>query len=214
MECPWVHCATSQFGLGLFSNCKLEKGQTISEYTGPRLSISKLRQGSHCAFHIPGTKTFVDGGAEYSNSKRCIASFANHSDTPNAALQVWPVGRRHQVMLVTLDVIKPGCEVLINYNAGGETFLGLSSTTPRYSTPSYTEIYPEKKINELETYIMPRMRKRYINGITICNADGTRLTIPKIDNVSKFINDGMAICYPGGELICLPRDIPATSYVI
>ena len=118
------------------------KHQTICEYTGTRLNISKLRPGTHCAFHIPGTKTFVDGGGEYSNCKRCIASFANHSDTPNAALQVWPIGRRHRVMLVTLDAILPGHELLINYNSGGrvwQTFF----YNPGYSKPSYMGPYPE-----------------------------------------------------------------------
>lgn len=210
---PWVHCAPSQFGLGLFSNCFLEKGQTICEYTGTRLNISKLRPGTHCAFHIPGTKTFVDGGGEYSNCKRCIASFANHSDTPNAALQVWPIGRRHRVMLVTLDAVLPGHELLINYNSGGETFGRLSSTTPGYSKPSYMGPYPERVVNEFEATVVPTMRRRYINGLTIHNEDGTCYKTPKIENVTKFLEDGITVCYPEMKVICLPRDIPVTSYV-
>lgn len=214
MECPWVHIAPSKFGSGLFANCRLEKDQTITEYTGPRLSISRLKPGSHCAFHIPGTKVFIDGGGEYSNSQRCIASFANHSDAPNAALQVWPVGKRHRVMLVTLDVIDPGGEILINYNAGEYGFEGLSNMPPGYSAPSYEGPYPEKNINEFEKYVLPRMRMRYLKGVTICNEDGTRLTTPRIENIQKFIEDGMTSCAPFQIPICLPIDIPCTSYII
>ena len=219
---PWVHVAPSSFGYGLYANCRLKKNQTICEYKGSRFNINKLKKGTHCAFHIPGTKTFIDGAGEYSPFPRCIASFANHSDKPNAMLQTWPVGRRHPVMLVTLDDIEVGRELLIDYNAGGETFPNLHPGEGGYSEPSYLGPFPERHIDIFENFVLPSMRKRYLNGITICNRDGSRWIVPRIENVDEFLRYGKAKYYHKRSQCCegaqqgelyLPSDIPHTSFI-
>ena len=49
----------------------------------------------HCILQIPGTEVVIDGASENSPFElpRCCASYANHSEQPNARLELWPVLR-------------------------------------------------------------------------------------------------------------------------
>jgi len=144
----WLFVGSSDFGLGLFARTALRTGQAspplrspasmhplvscpgfhqqaLSEYAGPRLPCS-LHQRGQCALQIPGTEVLIDGASENSPFAlpRCSASYANHSERPNARLELWPVLRpalcevRQHMVLVAAEPIEAGCEIRIDYDAG------------------------------------------------------------------------------------------------
>ena len=111
----WSFVAPSDFGLGLWARAPLRRGQALGLYSGPRLPCSLQRRGT-CALQIPGadaatacvslvslyvirhgvgTHVVVDGASENCpfSVPRCCASYANHSRSPNARLELWPVLR-------------------------------------------------------------------------------------------------------------------------
>ena len=222
MQHPWVFVDDSEFGKGLFAREDLHALQTLCEYTGPRLPVSQLRPGTHCAFHIPGTKTFIDGGAEYTpNAPRCVASFANHSTNPNAELQYWPVGRKKQVMLVTKERIPRGGEIRIDYNSGGNTFWDESpADTPwreavHREPPASMPTQPQPEINHMENIVFAELRAKYAR---IAKKHKGEVLLKRGRRVlSRLVlvepSTGEAIDH-SGTVISLPRDIPEDCYVV
>jgi SET domain-containing protein len=104
----------SRTGLGLFATAPIEKGTSIVEYKGRRITHARARQlearGRRYMFEINGRWT-IDG-----SSRRNLARYANHSCRPNA--QSVLVKRR--VILQAIKNIMPGEE--ITYDYGKEYF--------------------------------------------------------------------------------------------
>jgi hypothetical protein len=75
---------------------------------------------------VPATSIVIDGACENSpfDCPRSGASFANHSNKPNARLESWPVLNpgplevRQHIMLVASECISAGAEVRYNYEQG------------------------------------------------------------------------------------------------
>jgi hypothetical protein len=124
--------------LGLFARETLKAGQFITEYAGPRLPL-RLQVLGEYVLQVPGTNFVVDGAGENSpkfEHRRAAALYANHSSSPNARLESWPVLRagalevQQRMMLVAMEPIEAGREIRIDYELGPEatywTALGCS----------------------------------------------------------------------------------------
>ena len=78
---------------------------------------------------VPGTSIVIDGASENSPFElpRCCASYANHSEQPNARLELWPVLRpapceaRQHMVLVASEPIAAGGEIRIDYDHGSKS---------------------------------------------------------------------------------------------
>ena len=128
---PLTSCCfvgNSAFGLGLWARTALTAGQALGAYDGPRLPLGMDKRGQ-CILHIPGTEVIIDGASENSPFElpRCCASYANHSEQPNARLELWPVLRpaaceaRQHMVLVASEPIAAGGEIRIDYDSGSKS---------------------------------------------------------------------------------------------
>ena len=88
---------------------------------------------------MPDTSFVVDGACENSpNFGHCrsLAVYANHSHSPNARIEAWPVLRpgpfevRQRMMLVAAESIAAGEEIRINYEEGGSSYWNALGCAP------------------------------------------------------------------------------------
>ena len=112
-------------GRGLFARAPLGTGQFICEYGGPRLPL-RLQVHGQYVLEVPGTSTVIDGASENSPFE-CPCSpaiYANHSKTPNARVETWPILKpgpfevREHMVLVASEPIEAGREIRIDYEDG------------------------------------------------------------------------------------------------
>lgn len=131
MSTTWAFVAKcpSIKGRGLFARAPLQAGQAICEYGGPRLPATEGRRGDgQYVLHVPSSRILIDGNGDNLPGSyelpRFAAIFANHSASPNAALEYWPDLHATQtelsgnMWLVATEPIDAGAEIRINYEAG------------------------------------------------------------------------------------------------
>ena len=122
----WAFVAPSDCGLGLFARAPLRAGQYIIEYDGPRLPIECIHKGEY-VLQFPSSGLAIDGrrentiGSQYSDDIPSPAIFANHSSSPNAAVQHWPSvnGAPERLVLVATEAVDAGQELRFDYENGG-----------------------------------------------------------------------------------------------
>lgn len=81
---------------------------------------------------------FIDGNYEHVpyDSPRSVAIYANHSRTPNASVQHWPMraapplGLRDRMWIIALEPIAAGGEIRIDYEGGGASYWGAMGVQP------------------------------------------------------------------------------------
>ena len=96
-------------GLGLFATARIEKGEFIVEYTGPRISTAEANRrearGARYMYELNSRWT-VDG-----SSRKNIARYANHSCRPNAESDIV----KGKVILRAIKAIRSGSEITFDY---------------------------------------------------------------------------------------------------
>jgi len=110
----FVKVKRSSAGLGLFAVVPMNKGTTIIEYIGERISVveGNLRNNRYI-FNV-SSRIDIDGSPRYNTAR-----YINHSCKPNCEA----INRRGRVFIVAKKNIKAGEE--LHYNYGQNYFEGL-----------------------------------------------------------------------------------------
>ncbi|MBP7060812.1 MAG: SET domain-containing protein [Candidatus Moranbacteria bacterium] len=108
-----VRVKRSSAGLGLFAERPFEKGATIIEYIGERVSTKVGDERDNRYMFNVNTKWDIDGSPRYNTAR-----YANHSCRPNA--EAW--NRNGRIYIVAKKGIKSGEE--ITYHYGKDHFEG------------------------------------------------------------------------------------------
>ena len=124
----WAFVAHSDVGLGLFARTPLQPGQFVVEFGGPFLSLECITKGEYVLEFPSGSDAAglaMDGAHENSPMRAAElpspAIFANHSNSPNMAVQYWPSTDRapERLVLVATEAVAAGHELRFDYEKGG-----------------------------------------------------------------------------------------------
>jgi len=109
-------------GLGTFARVRLQPGQAVGEFGGPRLPLRMCVRPSPQVLLLPALNLFIDGASE--NAPFACSSLpavhVRRARRPNARLELWPVPRasanevRQLVMLVAIAPVDAGAELRIS----------------------------------------------------------------------------------------------------
>ena len=109
-------------GLGTFARVRLQPGQAVGEFGGPRLPLRMCVRPSPQVLLLPALNLFIDGASD-NVPFACSSLPAVHvrrARHPNARLELWPVPRasvnevRQLVMLVAIAPVDAGAELRIS----------------------------------------------------------------------------------------------------
>jgi hypothetical protein len=171
-------------GLGTFARVRLQPGQAVGEFGGPRLPLRMCVRPSPQGLPLPALNLFIDGASE--NAPFACSSLpavhVRRARRPNARLELWPVPRasanevRQLVMLVAIAPVDAGAELRISDEP--PQGLGFAAGLDGAAAWRETELLP-RQLTVLQT--APRYRRvpTFSPYGSVCCACAQRPDLPR-----------------------------------